>query len=358
MADRYGVLLLSCVRHQGGYAPLFEAHPDVEIVAVADEPDVPDWMHEVNQQFADQYGLSYISDVSAALARDDVDFVSICSEPTRHARLTIAAADNGKHIFLDKPMATTVDDALAVVEAVDRAGVTFTFVNRLYSPAIQQTRAAIDRGEIGLPYALDVSFVSAGGLTTGSVEDFQLVVDRDLSGGGEFMNFLGYPIETVQYLTGLEITDVYASAGNYFFEPHREHDVEDFGVALLTLERGVIATVTVGRTPTPNHPRGGEHTVRVHGSAGSRFTDEGRPSVAVYAPEPAPRGYPPHAVADVMIAPLIDDFIACLKEGHQPLRSTRDGLSVIAVIEAAYRSMRSGRRERVASTETSKKGKS
>jgi myo-inositol 2-dehydrogenase / D-chiro-inositol 1-dehydrogenase len=355
MADTYGVLLLSCVRHQGTYAPVFAAHPDVEIVAVADEPDIPAWMHEVNQQFADEYGLPYIRNVPEALSRPDVDFVSICSEPTRHARLAIASANHGKHVLLDKPMATTVEDALDVVDAIDRAGVTFTFVNRLYSPAIQQTRAAIDRGEIGLPYALDVSFVSAGGLTTGSVEDFQLVVDRDLSGGGELMNFLGYPIETVQYLTGLEITDVYASAGNYFFDPHREHGVEDFGVVLLTLERGVIATATVGRTPTPNHPRGGEHTVRVHGSSGSRFTDEGRPSVALYAPSPAPSGFPPHSVVDVMISPLIDDFVACLREGQKPIRSARDGLAVIAVIEAAYRSIRSGRRERVMLPEANRK---
>jgi predicted dehydrogenase len=86
--------------------------------------------------------------------------------------------------------------------------VTLTYIHRLYSPAIQKLRSAIDAGAVGLPFALHMSWVSAGGLTSGAVEDFQLVVDRRLSGGGELMNFLGYHIDTARYLTGLEIEEI------------------------------------------------------------------------------------------------------------------------------------------------------
>ena len=55
--QQYGLALVSCVRHQKGYAPLFAARPDVRIVVVTDEPDIPDWMHAVNQEFADRYVL-------------------------------------------------------------------------------------------------------------------------------------------------------------------------------------------------------------------------------------------------------------------------------------------------------------
>lgn len=350
MSQKHGILLLSCVRHQGGYAPILAAHPAGEIVAVADDDDIPEWMHGVNQQFAETYDVPYVRNVSEALHRPDVTAVSICSEPTRHARLAVMAADSGKHVWLDKPLATTVADARDVVASVRRSGVVLTYVNRLYSPTIQQTRAAIDRGEVGLPYALDVSFISAGGLTSGAVEDFQLVVDRELSGGGELMNFLGYPVDTIRYLTGLEVTHVYTSSGAYFFDPHRSHGVEDFGVVMLTLERGVIASVTVGRSPTLHHPRGGDYTIRVHGSAGSTIADENRPLVRVYPAESRLGGYRPHSVNDVMITPLIAEFFACIEDGRQPIRTAEDGFAVMAAIDAAYRSAESGQPEPVEAT--------
>jgi predicted dehydrogenase len=347
MTNSLGLLLLSCVRHQGTYAPLFAAQDGVQIVAVADEPDIPEWMHAVNQEFADRYQTPYLRDVEAALARPDVDIVSICSEPTRHARLAVLAAQAGKQICVDKPMATTVADAERVVAAVEAAGVTFTYIHRLYSPAIQKLRAALDAGAVGLPFALHMSWVSAGGLTSGAVEDFQLVVDRRLSGGGELMNFLGYHLDTARYLTGLEIEEVYASAGNYYFEPHREHGVEDFGLVCLTLERGVSATIIAGRSPTKAHTASGDYQLRVHGSQGTLVADETRPYLSIFADPSGRRSQPSFAVAQALLEPVIGDFLDCVRNGGQPLRSVHDGRGQIAAIEAAYRSLESGQVERV-----------
>ena len=344
---RFGLLLLSCVRHQRTYAERFAALPDVEIVAVADEPNVPTWMHEVNQQFADRYGVPYLRDVSAALRRSDVAMVSVCSEPTRHARLATQAARAGKHVWLDKPIATSVADADLLVAAVDQAAVTLSYVHRLYAPATQDARRLLDHGEIGLPQALHATFVSTGSVASGAVEDFQLVVDRGLSGGGELMNFLGYPVDAVRYLTGQEIRRVYVSAGTYFFAPHREQGVEDFGVVLLTLDKGIIASVVVGRAPTPNHPTGGNITLRLHGSAGTLLIDENRPVVTIYAEPPAPPSRSGRSLAESTIAPLVDEFVTCVRERRQPMRTVHDGRSIIAVIEAAYRSLASGRAEPV-----------
>ncbi len=347
MANSLGLLLISCVRHQGTYAPLFDARDDVEIVAVADEPDIPGWMHAVNVEFAERYGVPYVRDVGDALARPDVDIVCICSEPTRHARLAVQAAEAGKHICVDKPMATTVADADRVVAAVEQAGVTLTYIHRLYSPSIQRLREAIDDGAIGLPFALHLSWVSAGGLTSGSVEDFQLVVDTSLSGGGELMNFLGYHVDTARYLTGLEVETAYTSAGNYFFEPHREHCVEDFGLVCLTLEHDVSATIIAGRSPTQTHVTGGDYGLRVHGSQGTLMSDETRPFLTLFAGPDERRSQPVNPVVQAMLEPVITEFLACVESGDQPLRTVYDGRSQIATLEAVYRSMASGQVERV-----------
>lgn len=343
-----GALLLSCVRHQRTYAEHFASLPGVKIVAVADQPNVPEWMHEVNQRFADRYRVPYLQDVAAALRRSDVTIVSVCSEPTRHASLATEAARAGKHVWVDKPIATSVADADVLIAAVDEAAVTLSYVHRLYSPAIQTARSYLDRGDIGLPHALHLSFVSTGTVASGAVEDFRLVVDRDLSGGGELMNFLGYPVDTVRYLTGQEITRVYVSAGTYFFAPHREHGVEDFGVVFLTLDKGIIATIVVGRSATPNHPTGGDFTLRLHGSAGTLLIDENRPVVTIHAGPSNPPARLGRTLAESTIAPLIEEFVTCVREKRRPLRTVRDGKSVVAVIEAAYRSLTSGRVEPVA----------
>src|SRR2546423_101155 len=67
---------------------------------------------------------------------------------TPHARIWPAAEEAGKPVGSDKPLATDVAEAAAVVAAVERAGVTFTYVHRLYSPGLQRARAAVDRGEV------------------------------------------------------------------------------------------------------------------------------------------------------------------------------------------------------------------
>ncbi len=347
MNRKRGLLLLSSVRHQRSYAPLFRKRPDVEIVGLADDANLPGWMREANESFATDFGIPYFTDVDDALARDDVDIVSICSEPTRHASLTLKAVQAGKHVWVDKPIATTLHDADAIVRAVDEAGITLTYVHRLLSPTIAAARKSIDRGDVGLPYGLDITYLSAGGLTSGAVEDFQLVVDTSLSGGGELMNFLGYPVDEARYLTGLEVREIYVSAGNYFFEPHRQHGVEDFGVAFMKMERGVTVTATVGRTQTPNHPTGGDYTLRVHGSAGSLYSDENKPVLNVLSNNVKSRSRMTRSASDSMMEPLVDEFLRCVEDGQEPTRTARDGRALIAVIEAAYRSISTGNVESV-----------
>ena len=334
----YGVLLLSCVRHQRDYAPYIAAHPRLKIAAVADEPTLPDWMRKANADMAAKYGVPYIEDVDAALARDDVRMVSVCTEPTRHAKLATMAARAGKHVLVDKPMSTTLEDADTFIAAVEQTGVKATYIHRLFSQSTQRARQAILDGRLGLPWAIHVDFLSGGGLGSGAVEDFQLVVDRRLSGGGEMMNFLVYPVGYLRFLTGLEIVSVYAAAGTHFFEPHRQWGVEDLASVAFTLERGVVATVTVGRVPA-EMPTVGEFTVRIHGSHGMLCVDEYRPRLELYGE----RG---HALRDRVVNDpgaartlgILDDFIAAIDEDRPPLVGPRDGRAVTAAILAAYES--------------------
>jgi predicted dehydrogenase len=239
-----------------------------------------------------------------------------------------------------------VAEADALVQVVEAAGVQLSYVHRLHAPSARRARERIARGEVGEPQFLHYTFVSTGSVASGAVEDFELVVDRRLSGGGEIMNFGGYPIDATRYLTGLEITHVYASAGSSFFAPHRDWGVEDLAVLTLTLTGGATATIIVGRSPAPNHPTMGDMTVRIDGTAGSLFADENQPRIRrrVLPPE----GGSPASGADSLISPLVNEFVASVRGEGAPLRSVHDGRAIVAVIEAAYRSVASGEVEAVA----------
>jgi len=123
-APRLRCAVLSAVKHDY-VARGIAAHPRFELVVVADDPDVPDWAHARNQQFAGAYAIPYVRDVDAVLRDYDVQVAIVSPEAARHCDLSIRAANAGKHIVQDKPMATQRADADRLVEAVERSGVKF-----------------------------------------------------------------------------------------------------------------------------------------------------------------------------------------------------------------------------------------
>ena len=84
------------------------------------------------------------------LERDDVDLVDICTPEFLHAEQTIAAAAAGKHVHCEKPMAASVAEADAMIDACRRAGVRLMVGHsRRFTPRYRQIKAAIDSGEVG-----------------------------------------------------------------------------------------------------------------------------------------------------------------------------------------------------------------
>lgn len=341
-ADRSGVLLLGGIRHQESYAPSFAAHPRLRLVALADEPGLPEWLRNRNQRLSNTLQLPYIEDVETALADPGIDIVCVATEPTRHARLGLAAIAAGKPVIIDKPIATTSQDAEAIAGAARAANIPVTYIHRLFSPAVERARELVDGGTLGLPRMLHLHWTSAGALDPGS-EAARLITDPALSGGGELINFLGYPIDSLQWITGLEIESVFASTSNRFSQAHRTAGVEDFGVISLNLAHGVVATIVTGRTATRNHPTGGLSQIRITGSYGSTVIEEDRPRLDVLSNHSTVaarvgRGGP----MDALMRGLIDDFLLAIARNQAPRRTADDGVRIARVIEATLESARTG----------------
>jgi myo-inositol 2-dehydrogenase/D-chiro-inositol 1-dehydrogenase len=345
MSDRpqLGVLVLSAVRHAASYLPIFAAHPDTTVRAITDEPDSPEWAHRDNRILAEKYAVPILDDPDAALARDDIDLVLVCSEPTRHARLAARALQAGKHVLVDKPMAVTPADSALVVAAAAESPGKFTVVHRLFDTPIQAARRAVDAGHLGLIRSADAEFLASGVFFGTSVERPEFVANPALSGGGELMNFTVYPVDYLHYLSGQRTREVFAEAGSFFFDAHRQFGVEDLGILSLKLDGGMIATLTVGRVPFAPTPGTGASTLRLIGSHGHLTIDENRPQLDIYSTTTERRGRTIGGdSAPTTVATEIHAFIRDIQEGRTPLYGARDAAATMATIFAAYESLRTG----------------
>jgi myo-inositol 2-dehydrogenase/D-chiro-inositol 1-dehydrogenase len=351
MPDRapLGLLVLSGVRHAASYLPVIEAHPDTVLRGLCEEAGAPEWAHRDTRQLAEKYGVPFTTDPEAALARDDIDLVLVCSEPTRHARLAAQALRAGKHVLMDKPMATTLDECAMLAEAAEGAPGKFTIVHRLFAPPIQRARRQIDAGLIGLVRSLDVEFLASGVHFGTSVERPEFVANPALSGGGELLNFMVYPVDYLRYLTGAEPVEVFAEADTFFFEEHRSFGVEDVGIVSVLLEHDILATLTVGRVPYAPTPAPGSSELRIIGSHGHLTVDENRPQMNIWSTVTERRGRTIGGEsARGTVTTEIAEFIRDILEDRTPLYGLADGWAAVATIEAAYRAVRTGQPARLA----------
>lgn len=302
----YGLLLVAGdYTHQPGYAEALLADGRCQLIGVSDADDVPDARRQLNQQLADRLGVPMLPDLAAALRRDDVQAVSICAEPFRRGRIIVQAARAGKHLYLDKPLAGSLEDSYAIVDAVRESGVVahmFTQVN--WDPA-RRVREILESGEIGDLVAIhcDVCFAKGHGDTADLSkprQESEVPVRFELpEAKREFTNVGVYPVAMLLWLLRKNVKRVDAVTRNFFFAEHQTHDMEDFGQMLMEFEGGVTATITAGRAGWRSHPGFGLHRVCVVGNKASVTVDAHRPRVEVWA-DVEPWTAPPRDPGDPM----------------------------------------------------------
>lgn len=290
----YGVLLITGSQtHQENYARGFAADSRCRLVGLTDEPDVPARRRALNLKLAAELGVPLLDDFEQAIARDDLEIVCVCCEPERRSRVVAAAARAGKHVYIDKPMTTSVESAREMVAAVREAGVRSQMFSLVRSPVAQRAKAVLESGQLGTLYSLDCELMFAKGVA-GTAD---LARPRKEQPTAEQFTFIDskrelfcvglYPLVLYQWLTGSVYESVYCTTSNYFFHEHQQNGVEDFASMLLQMSGGVEGTVTVGRTGWSSHPSHGVHQIRLTGSQGSVLLDAYRPRLEIFSDAPA-----------------------------------------------------------------------
>lgn len=340
--DLVRIVLLSGVRHAKEYAHLLATRDGVAVVAVWEDPTAAPWMVADSRRLAAELGVPLVC-TGEPPGLEDFDVAVVCSEPTRHAALADMALDTGLDVLVDKPVSTNAQAAHALADKAARLGKTLTVVSRVGTAATQRARAAIDAGQIGMPRHVDIEFLASGAHFATSVERPELVVNRDLSGGGEVMNFMGYAVDAIRYLSGCEITEIHCETATLFSDVHRAAGVEDVGIASLALTNGVTATITVGRVPSAPSSGPNASSIRVLGSHGHLSIDDERPSVRQFHTDGTSTTT---VVGGGAVAAALtwtfEDFLTARATGRSPAYTAKDAAAAIEVISAAYNSAETG----------------
>src|SRR5207248_3118811 len=190
------------------------------------------------QAFADQHGARLAtSSLDELLADPEIEIVYIATPNAMHAQEVQAAAAAGKHMLCEKPLATSVEDAAAAVEARREAGVKLgvNFQSRHFRPT-EEMLTAVRGGAIGDVLVVDCE-ISPGRAPLGGWR-----TDPALAGLGTINNIGVHAYDLVRYLLGSEVVEVSA-----LLDVGRRDELETIALALLRFENGALAHVNTNQ---------------------------------------------------------------------------------------------------------------
>ena len=242
------------------FIPLQKSGHSVKLVAIADpnraacEP----WLKE--------FGADYYADRDEMLANPDIDAVLVTSQNWQHSEDTIAAANAGKDVLCDKPIATNIEDTLAMVEACQKNKVRFitTYPCR-FQPPILRLKGLIDSGDLGEIQAIMAT--NHGCMYDPGAPEW--VQDPKLNGGGCIIDHTVHVGDMIRWLTGQE----YATAQTFAASTLRGIKGEDIASTHGTMTGGTVFQIDCSWSRKGSDPMWGDVLIRIVGTKGSVSMD-------------------------------------------------------------------------------------
>lgn len=321
------------------HARALRAIPGVAIAAIY----APTRAHA--DELAGRYGGIACDSLDALLAHRPLDIVVIGSPSGLHAEQGIAAAKQGVHVLVEKPIDVTIARTDALIEEAARAGVTLgvIFQDRL-KPDVQRLKALVDAGRLGTPILANarVKWYRPPSYYTGS----RWRGTRSLDGGGALMNQGVHSVDLLLWLFG-PVRRVFGKtiAGLHTIE------VEDTAVAVLEFASGAIGTLEAATSAYPGYSRqieltGSNGTVRLDGDDLAAIDlkdarEDEAPTRSAAATQSAASPIVSDPTAHVRV---FEDFIRAVEWRASPVCDGPSGRQSVALIEAIYQSARTGQR--------------
>lgn len=225
------------------HAGALEGVGNATLVAVADVRE------DAGRQLSDKYGATWFANYTDLLAQPDIDVVILGTPSGLHPEQTILAAQAGKSVITEKPMAITSDGATRMIEAVDQAGVNLAviFQNRLTGD-VYRAKRAIEQGLIGTPVVASATvywhrtqdYYDANGGWRGTWA---------LDGGGALINQSIHTIDVLQWLMG-GVESVQAQTTTLT----HEIEAEDAAAAAVRFHSGAVGSILVTTSASKDFP--------------------------------------------------------------------------------------------------------
>jgi len=291
------------------------------------------------EALAQRFDARPVTALDDVLADSTIDGVDLCVPHHLHAPLALRALAAGKHVLVEKPIATSVEDAERMVALADEQGLALCVTEQYpFSPPFLRAKELIAEGAIGKIVTIRthrVGFLDGIWLRDGWRQN------ADIAGGGMLLDQGCHYTSIVRMLAG----DVESVAA--FVTRGREDWVgEDTATLILRFKSGLIGeALYCWGTRTSNV--GAE--CYVYGERGHLRVDSGTPGLVLYRPD-LPNGEETvlESAADSQVfATIIEDWSLAALGRRAPTMPGREGLADLRVVMAAYRSAQSGKVERV-----------
>ncbi len=292
-----------------------------ELVAVSRRE--PSALQSCVKQFGAQKGYEHWQDLCAD---DSIQAVYLASPVHLHGEQAVKAAECGKHVLCEKPLALDSGEGKRMIDAADQNGVHLGVAYyRHFFPVVLRMKEILAAGEIG--DVMQIRIDAAETPLFSKDHPRYWIFEKEKAGGGCLMDFGCHRIEVLLYLLG-EIARVKASTA----EVYDRHDVEDVATLLLEFGSGAHGVLSVMRGGTEDRD-----TVTILGTRGSvRVNTLSQGVITVVTADGshtetlAPRSN--------FHLPMIEDFTRSLLEGRAPEVDGRIGLRVQEIVDEAYRS--------------------
>ncbi len=328
----------------GLHAESYKRFPVVKMQAVAALDNL--------EEFSKEYNISNTyKDYNEMFEKENLDLLSVCVPNFLHKKIVIAAAEAGiKNIICEKPIATSIPDAQAMIDACDKNNVRLMYAEDwLFAPALVRAKEIIEEGGIG-----KLLYIKAKESHQGSHSIY--AQKKEYCGGGTMIHLGIHPVAFVSFLSGSDIKEVMgmATAGGDTNLKHHDYTGEDWAAALVTMENGVKAFVEANYIT-----HGGmDDKVEIYGTDGNIHIDltKGSPIDVYsrygygYALEKTDftHGWTKPAVDEFLslgYVKEIEHFIDCAINDKEPNVGTRgeDGLKALEAVLAIYKSAESGK---------------
>jgi predicted dehydrogenase len=296
------------------------------------------------EKLAKDFNVPFYLDYREMLKRDDIDIVNICTPSGMHMEPTLAAAESGKHVIVEKPVEITLERADRMIEACNRAGVKLAviFQNR-FNKGATLLREAVNDGIMGRLVLGDAYVKWYRNQEYYDSVDWRGTLEGD--GGAALINQSIHTIDLLQWIMG-PVESIFGRIGTF------THDIEgeDTGLAILTFKNGAMGVIEGSTSTYPGFPErleihGEKGTIILEGGSVKTWEIEGiedKPADLVEGPKAVGASSPMAISIDAHKA-QIADMIDAVKNDRAPLVDGEEAKKSLQIVRSIYQSSKTGK---------------